>query len=158
MKFFEYDLYHTVSKVYEHYEASNLKPRSADWFIYREQRAKLMQDVLDELPKTLLVKDRSVDICTERVLKAWDDFGKNKKKYKTLILIAEASGRGCYCNGLSSRYGPCSDVMTFELFSPEDQLRDFVGIPYKTFKYEVLGVRQDFGGRIICKKHLSVRK
>lgn len=78
MKLEKLNLYSAIFDVYTNFEENNLKPRSADWLIYSMKREQLCLSVRDKFPIQHNYSD-------EEILKAWDDFGKNKQKYKMTI-------------------------------------------------------------------------
>ena len=104
MKFSEYPLYNAIHDVYCEFEQTNLKPRSADWLIYRSKREQLKSLINSKLVDSLYTE--------EDMLKAWDDFGKNKSKYK--LLIAAARRYGCHCFYEGREQGKCSHIMSIE--------------------------------------------
>jgi hypothetical protein len=104
MKFSEFFLYNSIHDVYLGFERSHLKPRSADWLIYHDKRKQLT----DLISKNF----EGNTFSEEKILKAWDDFGKNKEKYKLLLSVANTFGRRCFYEHRNK--GVCSDTMCIE--------------------------------------------
>lgn len=128
MKFDDFDLYKSVYDVYLIFEKEDKKPRSSDWFIYKSKRKVLTNLVLDKLAST-----SSELYGQEQILKAWDDFGKNKEKYK--LIIATANLYGCKCQ--FARIGDkCSSIVGVEKLRASQSTT-----PANCF--------------IVCKKHAS---
>lgn len=111
MKFKEYELYYSINNVYSFFEENNFKPRSADWYIFENKRKSLCNFVLKEFGKivtNIWVHDPPDIPSHERILKAWDDFGKNKEKYKFLINLVKKHGKKC------PQQNNCSEVLSFK--------------------------------------------
>ncbi len=104
MKFQDFYLYAAIHDVYLDYEKSNRKPRSANWLIYASNR-RLLCDAINGHK----ISDRWHD---ERILKAWDDFGKNKEKYKLIIAVAKRFDKQCFY--ANRNRGCCSDIVRIE--------------------------------------------
>ncbi len=135
MKFFEFPLYYAVHDIYINFEQKKLKPRSADWLIYKNKRNQLTSLIVGKAERRndFLLPSLFEE---EKILKAWDDFGKNKEKYKLIISVANTFGQFCfYCN---RNKGVCSDTMCVE---------------------RLLGHRNDSVKTencvIVCKRHLT---
>ncbi len=129
MKFDEYQLYDALHDIYVAFEKDNQKPRSADWLIYHRKRQHLVG----------LVHARVMTWDEEQILKAWDDFGKNKEKYKLLIATARKYGSKCFYDGRG--LGCCSHIMGLERTAMQ---RD-----------EPLSVSNAV---VVCKKHNTERR
>jgi len=102
MKFEEFELYNAIHDIYIDFEKNKQKPRSADWLIYHRKRDHLVG----------LIQAKIADQDEEEILKAWDDFGKNKEKYKLLIGAARKFGSKCFYHDRG--LGCCSKIMTVE--------------------------------------------
>lgn len=114
MKFSDFDLYRAIHSVYLQFEKEDKKPRSADWFIYKSKRKLLINMVITNI----------VGFCgnlygEEEILKAWDDFGKNKEKYK--LIVETALLNGCECQR-SSPDEICSSTVSIEKVNSSKQL------------------------------------
>jgi len=131
MKFIEFPLYNAVHDVYLEFERQQLKPRSADWLIYQNKRL--------QLKKLIYSKMSEESFSEEKILKAWDDFGKNKEKYKLLISVANTFGHHCFYDNRNK--GCCSDIMSVERLP---------GHRNEPFKAE--------NCVIVCKRHNSDRR
>lgn len=111
MKFKEYELYYSINNVYSFFEENNLKPRSADWYIFENKRISLCNFVIKEfkkITKNIWIEEQLEIPSCEKILKSWDDFGKNKEKYKFLINLIKKHGKIC------PQQNNCSDVVSFE--------------------------------------------
>lgn len=105
MKFQEYHLYNSINDVYCCIESLNKKPRSADWLIFRDKRRELKQLIIENMADDVFYTE-------EQILKAWDDFGKNKEKNKLIIAVARKFGCSCFYEHRNR--GPCSQIMSIE--------------------------------------------
>ncbi len=82
------NLYSAIYDVYTDFEQCDMKPRSADWLIYIDKRKTLCECVRRKLPIYFTYSE-------EDILKSWDDFGKNKVKYKEMIQVLRSKNRVC---------------------------------------------------------------
>jgi hypothetical protein len=129
MKFDEFPLYDALHDIYVEFEAKKQKPRSADWLIYHRKRDHLVS----------LVQAKLSGFEEEEILKAWDDFGKNKEKYKLLIGVCRKYGSKCFYDGRG--IGCCSKIMSVERIPSQ---RD-----------EELSLQNAV---VVCKKHNTDRR
>ena len=104
MKFVEFPLYNAIHDVYVNFEKIHWKPHSADWLIYHEKRNQLTKLISEIIGDNVFTE--------ERILKAWDDFGKNKEKYKLIISVANTFGHHCFYQNRNK--GKCSNIMCVE--------------------------------------------
>ncbi|RDJ35417.1 MAG: hypothetical protein DWQ19_11415 [Crenarchaeota archaeon] len=112
MKFSDFDLYNTVHDIYLEFERNQNKPRSADWLIYHRKRQFLCH---------LVIERTGQQYDEEKILKAWDDFGKNKDKYRLIVAVADRFGRKCFYSNRNK--GECSHTVCVEnIFNHGDPL------------------------------------
>ncbi len=119
MKFHEFNLYSAIHDVYLEFEKTSRKPRSDDWLIYQSKRhelCSLINGKILSLPAALRADE--AEPSHERILKAWDDFGKNKEKYKLIISVANKFGRQCFY--ANRNRGRCSDIVRVESIAHSD--------------------------------------
>lgn len=116
MKFFEFNLYSAIHDVYLDFEKTSRKPRSADWLIYHKKR----QLLCGLIERKIAENEPDADYSDERILKAWDDFGKNKEKYKLIIAVAEKFGKQCFYKNRNR--GSCSDIVRVETIKRGDEI------------------------------------
>lgn len=128
MKFEDFDLYRAIYNVYNEFEKNDKKPRSSDWFIYKIKRKMLRNLII-----TNLVAIDGNLYSEEEILKAWDDFGKNKEKYRLIVETGILKGTTCHYDSSN-----CSSTVSIEkiISKKNDEM-----IPENC--------------RIVCKKHNS---
>lgn len=105
MKFQDFNLYRAIYGIYNQFEQEDRKPRSSDWLIYKSKR-KLLRDLVIA---NLVAIDGNL-YSEEEILKAWDDFGKNKEKCKLIVETGIIKGYTCY----REDKGKCSDIVSIE--------------------------------------------
>jgi len=131
MKFEDFDLYRAIYSVYNNFEIEDKKPRSSDWFIYKSKRK-----ILRNLIITNLIAINGNLYSEEEILKAWDDFGKNKEKCR--LIVETGIIKGYTCSKIDKLVGKCSTTISVEkvIAKKNDKM-----IPENC--------------RIVCKKHFE---
>lgn len=130
MKFEDFNLYRAIYNVYNTFELENKKPRSADWLIYKSKRKILRNLIINNL-----IAINGNLYSEEEILKAWDDFGKNKEKCRLIIETGVLKGFMCYKSNCREK---CSEIISIENLASK-------------IKEE----KSPENCRIVCKKHLS---
>lgn len=139
MKFDEIGLYNSILKTYNKFETQKKNPRSSDWFIYSEKRRELLGEI-------------NANLAEEYVLKSWDDFGKNKKKYRILIPLMLRKACQCCLSSFVGQ-GECSNVPTWVNISVGDYV---YGTSHEMTAIERKLILESPGElELICNRHRS---